>query len=152
MRNHTKDPESGCWRWQGAHDRKGYGHWRHHRVHRLAHQLWVGPIPDGFHVDHVLTRGCVHKDCLNPAHLEAVTAGENNRRSPGTISTVMAAKTHCIRGHEFTEENTYWHRDKRSPGALYRKCRACYREKYGSPRFDELSVERARRRQRPEEG
>lgn len=32
-------------------------------------------------------------------------------------------KTHCGRGHEFTEANTYW-----PPGRRFRQCRACQRE------------------------
>jgi len=34
---------------------------------------------------------------------------------------VMRAKTHCPRGHEYTEENTYWYQGKN------RQCRQCRR-------------------------
>lgn len=41
----------------------------------------VGPIPDGLTLDHVVAWGCRHKNCVNPAHLEPVTAAENTRRA-----------------------------------------------------------------------
>lgn len=37
------------------------------------------------------------------------------------------ARTHCLRGHEFTEENTYW-RFKRSNGTHGRTCLQCRRD------------------------
>lgn len=110
--NHTVDPESGCWRWTRNHDAYGYGQLSlgpgssPKGVHRLAHELWVGPIPDGYQVDHVLARGCVHRDCLNPAHLEAVTPRENTLRG-ATLPAANAAKTHCPQGHAYDEVNTY---------------------------------------------
>lgn len=83
--NHTVDPDSGCWRWTGTSARTlGYGRikvdGRPQYVHRLAYELWVGPIPDGLVIDHVIARGCVHKDCIRPWHLEAVIIAENGRR------------------------------------------------------------------------
>ena len=37
-------------------------------------------------------------------------------------AAVNAAKTHCLRNHEYTPENTKWSKGKRS-------CRACYNER-----------------------
>lgn len=77
----TSIDEDGCWRWQGCRTTIGYGQisfqgtmWT---VHRLAYEAWTGPIPDGRVLDHL----CRVRHCLNPAHLEAVTYSENNRRS-----------------------------------------------------------------------
>jgi hypothetical protein len=78
------DAESGCHRWQGAHNWNGYGLVTINRVmmgvHRAAYELLVGPIPEGYEVDHVRVRGCKHRDCINPEHLEAVTKQENRAR------------------------------------------------------------------------
>lgn len=53
-------------------------------VHRLAYELWRGPIPVGYEVDHVWDRGCRSRACFNPDHLEAVTNHENGRRAART--------------------------------------------------------------------
>ena len=45
-------------------------------VHRFAHLRSIGPIPKGYDVDHL----CRVRNCVNPAHLEAVTRLENVRR------------------------------------------------------------------------
>ena len=50
-------------------------------VHRLAYELAVAPIPADHDIDHVRDRGCTRRDCCNPAHLEAVSHAENNRRA-----------------------------------------------------------------------
>lgn len=115
--NHVIEGE--CWRWTGAHVPNGYGqiqaNGRPRGVHRLAYEAWVGPIPDGLEVDHL----CRVRDCINPAHLEAVTHLENLRRGR-TIVARQIAKTECPQGHPYDEGNTI----KRSRGV--RICRACH--------------------------
>ena len=113
---------NGCWRWMGTINAQGYGHLSFNgertSPHRLAYLVWVGPIPDGSEVDHVAARGCRHRDCFRPDHLEAVTHAENVRRGTGP-SAIAAAKTHCLRGHAFDSDNTYITNDGR------RQCRRC---------------------------
>jgi hypothetical protein len=113
-----------CWLWTGAIDRDGYGRFERTMAHRVAYELAVGPIPEGLTIDHVKARGCTNLNCVNPAHLEAVTGPENTARGT-SFGAVNAVKTHCVNGHEFTEENTYW---CLNPGGKKRRqCRACRR-------------------------
>jgi hypothetical protein len=115
--------DGGCRRWTGAHTQKGYGHisiaGKARQVHRVAHEVWIGPIPDGHDVDHVHARGCRHRDCIEPSHLEAITHAENVRRAAELI-------THCPNDHEYTPDNIRWVRPK--PGCVNRRreCRTCF--------------------------
>jgi hypothetical protein len=122
--NSVISPE-GCWRWQGAVTARGYGMVRvgpvNWPVHRLSYATFVGPIPEGLQIDHVYARGCRHKDCCNPDHLEAVTSRENTLRSLTGPSAVNARKTHCQNGHPFEE----WGRPQSNGG---RYCLLCRRE------------------------
>lgn len=72
-----------CWVWQRATDERGYartavtGYSRFSaHVHRASYEVFVGPIPEGLHIDHL----CENKSCVNPTHLEPVTNAENMRR------------------------------------------------------------------------
>jgi hypothetical protein len=69
--------DNGCWEWTGAKMPTGYGHFQGTTAHRASYEMFVGPIPEGLHVDHL----CMNKSCVNPAHLEPVTPAENNRRA-----------------------------------------------------------------------
>jgi hypothetical protein len=120
------DASGDCWEWTGALHPSGYGYFtgkkaKNWRAHRFAWAHLVGPIPTGMTIDHV----CRNKRCVNPDHFELVTAEENNRRS-GSFSAVNARKTHCVRGHEFTPENTYVQYNKGKPGRLCKKCTRTY--------------------------
>lgn len=106
--------ENGCWLWTGSTLADGYGQIRHEgdtRAHRVAHVLFIGPIPEGLVVDHL----CGVKLCVRPDHLEAVTQAENVRRSKAHI-------THCPKGHPYDGPNLYVR-----PGSQTRSCRACSR-------------------------
>ncbi len=76
-----------CKRWTGAVNKKtGYGNISVNGTTELAHRIaWVlangRPVPDGLVVDHVKERGCVHRDCVHPGHLEAVTRKVNAQRA-----------------------------------------------------------------------
>lgn len=82
-------------------------------AHRVMYENMVGEIPKDLQIDHL----CRVRRCINPLHLEAVTRKENILRGNG-MGARMARKTHCLRGHEFTPENTY--KSKRG-----RECRTC---------------------------
>lgn len=108
------DKSGECWLWTASTDSHGYGQYRNRGAHRVAFEWEVGEVPQGMELDHLchtldeecLGRRCIHRRCVNPAHLEPVTPTENQLRSRVSFSGVNAAKTECVRGHEFTEENT----------------------------------------------
>lgn len=117
LRAKTQVVANECWIWTAALDKDGYAVYTGYhqelgtsRVHRLLYLLSGKEIAEGLELDHT----CRNKACVNPAHMEPVTNLENLRRQGAAI-------THCKRGHEFTEENTYI----ASKGK--RVCRTCHR-------------------------
>jgi hypothetical protein len=61
----------GCWLWTGARTADGHGalhiSGKTYYVHRLAYELWVGPIPERMWILH----RCDTPLCCNPKHLYA---------------------------------------------------------------------------------
>jgi HNH endonuclease len=99
-----------CWPWKGGRQQivnraMGYGKFAHRGktklAHRVAYMLTFGKIPVGYTIDH----RCNVPWCCNPKHLMLATMRENVLRGKGRAA-VNARKTHCIRGHAFTPENT----------------------------------------------
>jgi hypothetical protein len=74
-----KKQPSGCVLWKGFRDASGYGAlnggpgnkrlW----AHRVAYELFVGPIPDGLQVLH----SCDVRACINPTHMTVGTNADN---------------------------------------------------------------------------
>lgn len=121
--------EGPCWELQGYRDKAGYGRVKAPRfgelkeitrcAHRASYEAFVGPIPDGLPLDHL----CWNTACWRPDHLDPVPQRLNLARSRNHVATNMIL-THCRRGHELTEANTY--RSKQRPQV--RDCRTCRRE------------------------
>lgn len=122
--------DSGCWEWQGATTR-GYGRFMaagmNVLVHRFAYETFVGPIPEGMHLDHL----CRNRSCANPAHLEPVDAAENNRRSAPYREVTIT----CRNGHDRATFG-YVRNDGRT------ECRRCTREQ--AARYDREHREQRR--------
>lgn len=121
---------SPCHIWEGYVKETGYGQIRVHGRTRPAHVVaWTnanGPVPEGHDLDHL----CRVRNCIRPDHLEPVTRGENLRRGigPELHRQRQRAKTHCIRGHAYSPENTFINVN----GA--RVCRPCCRIRNASYR------------------
>lgn len=123
------DQSTGCWLWTGFVDKAGYARLRKGGrdepvlyAHVYAWEWKNGPVPAGLELDHVRERGCIHRHCVNPAHLEAVTHAANLHRGLSPMMLAHAAGT-CTRGHPADE---YAYRRKSTGNIVY--CRACRRE------------------------
>lgn len=86
-------------------------------AHRFAFYITNLYFPE------VVMHKCDNRICVNPHHLEGGTQKENMKDMVARGRHYYASKTHCIHGHEFTEENIY----RRKDGT--RECRACRRKK-----------------------
>lgn len=122
--------ENGCWHWTGGvAAENGYGRAWLKGATRSAHvamfMVTKGSVPAGFEVDHTCHNAdrscaggpeCMHRRCVNPDHLGAVSKSANQVRQG-------RRKTHCPRGHEYTPENT------RISKGNCRSCRRCHTER-----------------------
>lgn len=113
-----------CWIWTGPLERDGYARQmkvgsrtdntrKMVRPHRFSYTQFVGPIPDGYTIDHLCRIRC----CVNPEHLEPVSAAENTQRG------YRATKMYCRHGHPLFGDNM---------GLVtktgFRFCRTCHRQ------------------------
>lgn len=109
---------SECWPWLQSIASHGYGQTWDGITVRLAHRVaWTlhhgRQVSPGMTIDHT----CRNRRCCNPAHLRELTNVDN------ATDNGAAGKTHCIRGHEFNEENTIVRTNEK--GRPHRYCRAC---------------------------
>ena len=76
--SYVEKSEDGCWLWIGGTTRFGYGIFQLRKqtvaAHRYSYFLEHGELPEGAFVCH----SCDVPPCVNPAHLFAGTAGDNN--------------------------------------------------------------------------
>jgi DNA-binding XRE family transcriptional regulator len=143
IKNAVAEPIEGCWRWQQNVNTNGYGRinvaGKTTGVHRLSYETFQGPIPTGMHIDHLCHtwaaqagkcaggKTCMHRRCINPAHLEAVAPIVNVYRSPFTFGRVNGLKTACDSGHELDGPNVGYSTNEY--GRQRRYCRTCKRKR-----------------------
>lgn len=121
---------TGCWEWNRALDRRGYGEvhseGRTQRAHRVVYRALVGNLPDDLTIDHL----CRNPRCVNPDHLEPVTLEENTHRQGEYYRSVREPYTanpgawyqlggYCRRGHLLTAETL------RVQSNGYNRCHPC---------------------------
>jgi hypothetical protein len=108
------DKKTGCLNWLGSCTKGGYGTVNNQgnktTVHRFIYWLYHGHINASHEVHH----RCKNTRCINLDHIQSL-----NRFKHAELCS-KAMQTHCIHGHEFTKENTYY---KVSNGT--RVCREC---------------------------
>ncbi len=128
--------ETGCWEWIAGLTVTGYGKFavgsrtdnsrKTVLSHRVAYVELISEIPDELQIDHL----CRNRKCVNPLHLEPVTAKVNFDRGLGMLNHPLGhaankAKTHCPQLHQYTESNTYYYTTKK--GIVLCMCKECAR-------------------------
>lgn len=109
-------------------------------LHRLVLLAFVGPLPDEAVTRHL--DGDPTNNRLD--NLQYGTPGENIRDAVrhGTYRNGFGERTHCKRGHEFTEENTI----RRPSRPNHRGCRECNRA--ASREYQRKNADALRQRRR----
>ena len=138
---HPERVPGDCWVWTAFKDDDGYGlfvivtgwtvrahRWSYCRARNIDFVSFEGEV-----LDHL----CRNRACVRPDHLEHVSAKVNAERS------AAAEKQYCVRGHEYTPQNTRWKRNGT------RSCKACHAEDERSARAQgrrKKALQRARER------
>jgi hypothetical protein len=120
--------DTGCWEWQGTINKE---HGRimidgeMYYVHRLSAMLFLGYRPEYTYLQVLHKPECKVARCWNPDHLYVGTPADNVKDTvnAGTARGRFSDITHCINGHEYTEENTYHYQQR--DGKTIRQCRIC---------------------------
>lgn len=121
---------SGCWRWKKCISTNGYGrisiNGKPVFAHRASYETFVGQIDKNKELHHK----CSNKLCINPAHLTQITRSQH--RIITDVNYSNRNKTHCKRGHEFTNENTLMINGNGYSMRACIECRKIRQEKYNN--------------------
>lgn len=96
-----------CWEWTALRSTSGYARLaidgRLKQGHRLSYEHFIGPITDGYEIDHL----CRNRACVNPRHLETVTHRVNALRGmmPVINKANAASRTAALRGKPKSAEH-----------------------------------------------
>lgn len=130
-----KDDGDGCWEWQASLSSNGYGQteiWakgkrKTIRPHRFSYETFYNTIiPEGLFACHK----CDNKLCCRPDHIFIGTGSDNMKDAVLKKRQNHSRKTHCINGHEFTEENTYFYKGPTGPRRVCKTCQKNFRKNY----------------------
>lgn len=84
--------DNGCWVWQGAKSKCGYGYWTeglHRPMWRIHRLMWAlthnEAMPRTKQAMTVIDHICNNKLCFRPSHLQKISQRENVRRSDKRI-------------------------------------------------------------------
>jgi hypothetical protein len=123
----NKKVSGDCLLWTGSLNRDGYGQVRNGKKMLLAHRA---SYCLHHKIDPVNLKGlilhkpiCPNKNCINPIHLYV---GDYKQNATDTMTVghhSQKSKTHCPRGHEYSEENTRYHGQNKEK----RDCKICAR-------------------------
>lgn len=140
LKNIQINPDTQCWEWIRSLDNKGYGYLeisKHNKTkkifsHRYSYQAFVAIITSDMSIDHK----CRNRKCCNPDHLRILSI-KDNLLCGNTIAAKNSTKTHCLRGHEFNEENTYHVRGER----VCKKCAKIRAESHKlKPKIEKMTI------------
>jgi len=139
----TVSDADGCWLFTGFRNANGYaqvttgslidGTYRSGRLaHRVVFEALRGPIPAGLVLDHL----CRNRACVNPEHLEPVSARVNflRGRSPSAVTYLTNV---CQRGHRMADAYVYL--------SGQRSCRECVRLRHRVRRVSEVESQLSER-------
>lgn len=82
-----------CWIWKGGQAGDGYGSFDQERAHRVAYELFIGPIPEGRDICH----SCDVPLCVRPAHLFPGTPKQNSEDMVTKGRSVRGEKQHSAK-------------------------------------------------------
>lgn len=98
------DPKTGCWVWQLALDKDGYGRlWingRTIRAHRHFYEERFGRLLPGMVPDHRCPHG-PNRACVNPDHMRPLTFEDNSRyKRTNRLTPEIAQEIRALKGRE----------------------------------------------------